>query len=152
MHTLHKSQVIVTILLLIVSTTFGSGLGINISLPERGGTFVDIVKENYRWSEAGGGNDLTADQVDDHGWPEVDARFVLDYRPVAEWAGSIDDPEACHECGSLNLSQDPDVLDTWFSSWLWPFSTLGWPDKLRKWNTSIRPMCLSPLMISSSSG
>jgi valyl-tRNA synthetase len=36
-------------------------------------------------------------------------------------------PEACPDCGNKNLRQDPDVLDTWFSSWLWPFSTLGWP-------------------------
>lgn len=35
----------------------------------------------------------------------------------------------CPECGSEDLKQDPDVLDTWFSSWLWPFSTLGWPDE-----------------------
>ncbi|MDR1353619.1 MAG: valine--tRNA ligase [Treponema sp.] len=33
---------------------------------------------------------------------------------------------ACPACGSGNIAQDPDVLDTWFSSWLWPFSTLGW--------------------------
>ncbi len=39
-----------------------------------------------------------------------------------------EDPERCPECGSGSLEQDPDVLDTWFSSWLWPFSTLGWPD------------------------
>ncbi len=38
-------------------------------------------------------------------------------------------PEKCSVCGSVNLRQDEDVLDTWFSSWLWPFSTLGWPDK-----------------------
>ncbi|RME51676.1 MAG: valine--tRNA ligase [Caldilineae bacterium] len=38
------------------------------------------------------------------------------------------DPDACPTCGSANLEQDPDVLDTWFSSGLWPFSTLGWPD------------------------
>jgi valyl-tRNA synthetase len=38
------------------------------------------------------------------------------------------DPETCPECGSPELEQDPDVLDTWFSSWLWPFSTLGWPE------------------------
>ncbi|HEX9037799.1 MAG TPA: valine--tRNA ligase [Ktedonobacterales bacterium] len=37
-------------------------------------------------------------------------------------------PTACPNCGSTKLEQDPDVLDTWFSSWLWPFSTLGWPD------------------------
>ncbi|HPG32038.1 MAG TPA: class I tRNA ligase family protein, partial [bacterium] len=37
--------------------------------------------------------------------------------------------EKCPKCGSVNLRQDDDVLDTWFSSALWPFSTLGWPDK-----------------------
>ena len=35
----------------------------------------------------------------------------------------------CPKCGSTNVEQDPDTLDTWFSSALWPFSTLGWPDK-----------------------
>jgi valyl-tRNA synthetase len=35
---------------------------------------------------------------------------------------------ACEKCGSSNIQQDPDILDTWFSSGLWPFSTLGWPD------------------------
>ncbi len=38
------------------------------------------------------------------------------------------DPTACERCGGATLSQDPDVLDTWFSSALWPFSTLGWPE------------------------
>jgi valyl-tRNA synthetase len=37
-------------------------------------------------------------------------------------------PEACAECGSRELTRSPDVLDTWFSSALWPFATLGWPD------------------------
>ena len=37
-------------------------------------------------------------------------------------------PAACRKCGSGNLTPDPDVLDTWFSSALWPFSTLGWPE------------------------
>jgi valyl-tRNA synthetase len=37
-------------------------------------------------------------------------------------------PDACAECGSRELERDPDVLDTWFSSALWPFATLGWPD------------------------
>ncbi len=40
-----------------------------------------------------------------------------------------EDPETCPECGNSQLQQDPDVLDTWFSSWLWPFSTLGWPEE-----------------------
>ncbi len=40
-----------------------------------------------------------------------------------------EDPCCCTKCGSKNIHQDEDVLDTWFSSALWPFSTLGWPDK-----------------------
>jgi valyl-tRNA synthetase len=40
-----------------------------------------------------------------------------------------EDPISCPKCGKKNLRQDSDVLDTWFSSWLWPFSTLGWPEK-----------------------
>jgi valyl-tRNA synthetase len=42
---------------------------------------------------------------------------------------SREDPSACVKCGSHELTQDPDVLDTWFSSGLWPFSTLGWPEQ-----------------------
>jgi valyl-tRNA synthetase len=39
-----------------------------------------------------------------------------------------EDPDACPACGAVELTPDPDVLDTWFSSWLWPFSALGWPE------------------------
>ena len=42
---------------------------------------------------------------------------------------ALEDPPACEACGSAAIEQDPDVLDTWFSSGLWPFSTLGWPDQ-----------------------
>ena len=42
-----------------------------------------------------------------------------------------EEPKTCPKCGSSNLEQDPDVLDTWFSSALWPFSTLGWPEKTK---------------------
>jgi valyl-tRNA synthetase len=45
-----------------------------------------------------------------------------------EWAAK-GAPKECPKCGSLQIRQDEDVLDTWFSSWLWPFSTLGWPGK-----------------------
>jgi valyl-tRNA synthetase len=41
-------------------------------------------------------------------------------------------PTRCKDCGSTNLYQDPDVLDTWFSSALWPFATLGWPQRTRE--------------------
>ncbi len=43
-----------------------------------------------------------------------------------EFASTEEHPEACPKCASKNFHQDPDVLDTWFSSALWPFSTLGW--------------------------
>ncbi|WP_448376031.1 valine--tRNA ligase [Fervidobacterium sp.] len=42
---------------------------------------------------------------------------------------SEDEPKVCEKCGSANLKQDEDVLDTWFSSALWPFSTMGWPEE-----------------------
>jgi valyl-tRNA synthetase len=50
------------------------------------------------------------------------------YCPDGHVTVARDDPDACATCGSVELEQDPDVLDTWFSSQLWPFSTLGWPD------------------------
>jgi valyl-tRNA synthetase len=45
-----------------------------------------------------------------------------------EVIASVDEPAACGHCGSKEIIQDPDVLDTWFSSALWPHSTLGWPE------------------------
>ncbi len=42
------------------------------------------------------------------------------------------DPTACSACGDTTLEQDPDVFDTWFSSWLWPISTMGWPNEQAK--------------------
>ena len=44
-------------------------------------------------------------------------------------------PTKCEKCGSKNLTQDPDTLDTWFSSALWPFSTLGWPEETEDMKT-----------------
>ncbi len=55
-----------------------------------------------------------------------------------EWATTDDHPSSCPKCNSKNIYQDPDVLDTWFSSGLWPFSTLGWGNeeigKSELWN------------------
>ncbi|MBM9536156.1 valine--tRNA ligase [Desulfobulbus alkaliphilus] len=45
---------------------------------------------------------------------------------------ALADPDICPSCGSTSLSQETDVLDTWFSSALWPFSTLGWPENTRE--------------------
>ena len=47
-----------------------------------------------------------------------------------EWAAPVK-PDCCPKChaDASHITQDPDVLDTWFSSWLWPFSTFGWPDR-----------------------
>jgi valyl-tRNA synthetase len=42
---------------------------------------------------------------------------------------AVDPPDRCVSCGAARLEQDPDVLDTWFSSALWPFATLGWPEE-----------------------
>ena len=47
---------------------------------------------------------------------------------------SREDPVKCAQCGCTHLTRDPDVLDTWFSSALWPFSTLGWPEKTEDLN------------------
>ena len=44
-------------------------------------------------------------------------------------------PNHCGHCGKTELKQDEDVLDTWFSSWLWPFATLGWPNETRELKT-----------------
>jgi valyl-tRNA synthetase len=48
---------------------------------------------------------------------------------------SESDPPSCPQCGSTAITQDTDVLDTWFSSGLWPFSTMGWPEKTRDLQT-----------------
>ena len=51
------------------------------------------------------------------------------YCPCGETIVSVEDPQACPKCGGQELIQDEDVLDTWFSSALWPFSTMGWPEQ-----------------------
>ena len=52
-------------------------------------------------------------------------------KDCGEMIVSREDPTCCPKCKSQKLEQDPDVLDTWFSSWLWPFSTLGWPESTK---------------------
>jgi valyl-tRNA synthetase len=54
------------------------------------------------------------------------------YCPDGHLTVAESEPEACAECGSRDLERDPDVLDTWFSSALWPFATLGWPEQTRE--------------------
>ncbi|MGE5454153.1 MAG: valine--tRNA ligase, partial [Methylocystaceae bacterium] len=56
-------------------------------------------------------------------------RIPVWYCECGEVIVSREDPTSCPACGQDNLQQDEDVLDTWFSSALWPFSTLGWPEK-----------------------
>lgn len=51
------------------------------------------------------------------------------YCPKGHITVSEETPQKCQVCGSTQLEQDPDVLDTWFSSALWPFGTLGWPEE-----------------------
>ncbi len=56
-------------------------------------------------------------------------RIPVWYCESGEQFASIEDPQVCPKCGSAKIEQDPDVLDTWFSSGLWPHSTLGWPEE-----------------------
>jgi valyl-tRNA synthetase len=56
-------------------------------------------------------------------------RIPVWYCPDGHVTVAESDPEACDECGSTELRQDEDVLDTWFSSALYPFATLGWPEE-----------------------
>src|SRR4051812_38892801 len=56
-------------------------------------------------------------------------RIPVWYCPNGHEFASVEDPESCRECGNGDIEQDGDVLDTWFSSQLWPFSTLGWPEE-----------------------
>jgi len=92
-----------------LSTTLSfAQIGVNIGLPERGGTYIDLARENYRWHDLDSGDPLGPAQVDAQGWPAVDARYIADFRPVAEWAGFIDDPEVYRL----------DVSGTWKCSFL----------------------------------
>ncbi len=63
-----------------------------------------------------------------------------------------DEVRAENNLGDIPLSQDDDVLDTWFSSALWTFSTLGWPEDTDALRTFHPPMCWLPASTSSSSG
>ena len=56
-------------------------------------------------------------------------RIPVWYCSCGEQIVAREDPTECCACGSRNLEQDPDVLDTWFSSQLWPFSVFGWPEE-----------------------
>ncbi|NJO02040.1 MAG: hypothetical protein HC880_10405 [Bacteroidia bacterium] len=61
-----------------------------------GDVFVDIVKMSYRWDKpdgAAGWTSLTATDVDADGWPTTDVRWIMDFRPIAEWVGTVDDPD-----------------------------------------------------------
>ncbi len=58
-------------------------------------------------------------------------RIPVFYCDECDWQDALmEDPERCPRCNGT-VRQDPDVLDTWFSSWLWPFSTMGWPTETK---------------------
>jgi valyl-tRNA synthetase len=63
--------------------------------------------------------------------PTMSCFITSDAQPIV----SKTDPKVCPHCGGADLFQDPDVLDTWFSSALWPFSTLGWPEQTQDMKT-----------------
>jgi valyl-tRNA synthetase len=62
-------------------------------------------------------------------------RIPVWYCPDGHLTVSTEDPTECGTCGASGLAQDEDVLDTWFSSWLWTFSPLGWPEKTQDLET-----------------
>ncbi len=77
--------------------------------------------------------DCDRDNVIDRGWEDTGPEYRK-WRIITEKAHPIvalEKPASCPRCGGKDLVQDPDVLDTWFSSALWPFSTLGWPEQSR---------------------
>ena len=61
-------------------------------------------------------------------------RIPVWYCDCGEEICSVETPTVCPKCGGTHLRQEEDVLDTWFSSALWPFSTLGWPNKTEDFN------------------
>jgi valyl-tRNA synthetase len=61
-------------------------------------------------------------------------RIPVWYCGCGEMIVSEETPHSFPQCGSQSLRQDEDVLDTWFSSWLWPFSTMGWPGQTETLN------------------
>ena len=81
--------------LTIHSTAFlrANGLGINLNLVERGGTYVDVIKEHHRWLDPDTWQPLASEDFDNKGWPIVDALLMMDERLVAEWASEVDDPD-----------------------------------------------------------
>jgi valyl-tRNA synthetase len=69
--------------------------------------------------------------VEEGGAPPEPTRETYMFLPDARPIVAREKPKACPRCGGADLVQDPDVLDTWFSSALWPFSTLGWPERTK---------------------
>ncbi|MBN2324303.1 MAG: valine--tRNA ligase, partial [Spirochaetes bacterium] len=65
-------------------------------------------------------------------------------RECGETFASVDEPSSCRTCGSSRIYQDEDVLDTWFSSQLWPFSTLGWVGEESRSDSSSKSLCDLP--------
>jgi valyl-tRNA synthetase len=67
-------------------------------------------------------------------------KIALSERVTLSEAGiiiALENPKFCPSCGGTKLKQDEDVLDTWFSSWLWPFATFGWPTLDKKQRTDL---------------
>lgn len=67
-----------------------------------------------------------------------DSRFGINDSQFRGVIVAKEKPKRCPDCGSADIIQDENVLDTWFSSWLWPFATFGWPFEKRKTNNEKR--------------
>jgi valyl-tRNA synthetase len=77
--------------------------------------------------------DCDRDNIVESAWSETGppGRYWLVIAEKAQPIVALEKPQSCSRCGGAELIQEPDVLDTWFSSALWPFSTLGWPEQTR---------------------
>ena len=90
----------------LVAALLAAGQSVSVAAPPypgrlgveaSGDAFADVVKQNYRWEKPdgrGGWAKLAREDVDEQGWPKTDCRWIVDWRPCAEWAGEMDDPEA----------------------------------------------------------
>ena len=81
--------------------------------------------------EAGHAGEVPREKGMPSGQLTMSCFITSDAKPIV----SRTPPQSCPTCGHTNFLQDPDVLDTWFSSALWPFSTLGWPEKTEDFDT-----------------
>ena len=111
-----------------------------------------VHQEHGRWLRAfcGVGEDAVREEAENWYRSRVGKRVIVRFEGEPEDEAG----EFAEERGTIfvTLRRDPDVLDTWFSSGIWPIGTLGWPEQTPELSATTRPACSSPASTSSSSG